>query len=111
METVRFTGGQHHGLIVQAPAHIAERLHAMSFEVLATGQLYDTARQCRIPGTRAVNATPQPVPKPAPVIAVAAPEPAAPAPVLDLTPPSAPATTAPRPAPVAMPLFQPARPS
>ena len=106
VETVRFTGGQHHGLVVQAPPHIAERLHSMKFEVLATGQLYDLARQQRIPHTRAIT----PAPAPAPVAAAAVPEPATSAPelpILDRTPAPAPTT---RPAP-AMPVFQPARPT
>ena len=83
LEIVRFTGGEHDGLVVEAPPHVAARLHVMRFEVLATGRLYDLVEQCRIPGARAV--TPP----------VAAP-PAAPAPVT--TPPvAAPAVVVPAP--------------
>jgi hypothetical protein len=78
VEIVRFSGGVHHGLVVEAPSHVAARLHTLSFEVLATGRLYDTARQRRIPGARVISAaTEQPQ----------APPPAAPAP--STTPPAA----------------------
>ncbi|MCO1655536.1 hypothetical protein [Pseudonocardia humida] len=64
VEIVRFSGGEHDGLVVEAPPHIAARLHAMRFEVLATGRLYDLTDQCRIPGARAV--APPAVPPAAP---------------------------------------------
>jgi hypothetical protein len=118
VEIVRFTGGEHDGLVVEAPAHVAERLHAMRFEVLATGRLYDLTDQCRIPGARAIT---PPAPRPAPEVeapvpaAVAIPAPA-PSPeqpataVLEppaLMPPPAPRRAVP-PLPT-MPVFQPGR--
>jgi hypothetical protein len=127
VEIVRFTGGEHDGLVVEAPAHVAERLHVTRFEVLASGRLYDLAEERRIPGARAIT---PPEPRPAPVPAPA-PLPAAipsPAPPVDLAatavlePPSpveaprfaAPEPPAPRrpvpPLPT-MPLFQPGRPA
>jgi hypothetical protein len=54
VERVRFTGGEHSGLVVEAPPDIAERLPLMRFAVMAGGQLFDLVEQCRIPGTRVV---------------------------------------------------------
>jgi hypothetical protein len=65
VEIVRFSGGEHDGLVVEAPAHVAERLHAMRFEVLATGRLYDLTEERRIPGARAIT-PPEPRAIPAP---------------------------------------------
>jgi hypothetical protein len=102
VDIVRFTGGEHHGLVVEAPAAVAAQLHAMKFEVLASGRLYDVARQRRIPGAR-VLAEP-----PAPPIAPPPPEPVAV--VVPADPPPAPRRTDPiRQAPGA-PVFRPARP-
>src|SRR3954447_11221949 len=69
VEIVRFSGGVHHGLVVEAPAHIAARLHAVSFEVLATGRLYDTIRQRRIPGARVITAATERPQTPPPAVA------------------------------------------
>src|SRR3954471_7567510 len=87
VEIVRVGGGVHHGLVVEAPAHIAARLHAMSFEVLATGRLYDTTHQRRIPGARVITpAAQQPETSPPPT-------PARPAEPLPTSPTATPAST------------------
>jgi hypothetical protein len=72
VELVRFTGGEHSGLVVEAPYAVAERLPVMRFEVLAGGQLYDPVAQCRIPGTRVVTRPGEP-PAVAPVVALPSP--------------------------------------
>ena len=123
VEIVRFSGGEHDGLVVEAPAHVAERLHAMRFEVLATGRLYDLAEERRIPGARAIT-PPQPRPAPAPrPVAIPAPappadlsttavlEPQAPVEVPRFADPEPPAPRRPALPPPSMPLFRSGRPA
>jgi hypothetical protein len=76
VELVRFSGGEHSGLLVEAPADVAERLPVMRFVVLAGGQLFDPVEQCRIPGTRVVRWPGQPPSTAAPAAKLAAPVPA-----------------------------------
>jgi hypothetical protein len=68
VEIVSFSGGAHHGLVVEAPAAIAARLADMSFTVTAAGQLFDLDEQCRIREVRVITrpgeARPEPVPAP-----------------------------------------------
>jgi hypothetical protein len=73
VELVRFSGGEHSGLLVEAPAEVAERLPLMRFVVLAGGQLYDPVEQCRIPGTRVVRRPGRTPAAAAPVAPAAAP--------------------------------------
>lgn len=99
LETVRFSGGTHHGLVVQAPPGIAARLHDMDFEVTAAGGLFDRIEQVRIRGVRVV-ARPGETPPP-PVLK----RPVVVDPVLDFTaPPPTPRRS--RPAPAVGPLFR-----
>jgi hypothetical protein len=91
VEIVQFSGGEHHGLVVEAPAALAARLPRMRFTVTAAGQLFDLEEQCRLrearvitrPGatrpTPAPARTPTPAaePAPEPPVLVAAPVPAA----------------------------------
>lgn len=104
---VRFSGGEHSGLVVQAPPDLAERLPDMKFVVLAGGQLYDLVEQCRLREARViVRPGQQPPAGPSPVPAVVPPEPAVPEqPVLVAQP----APPRPRLAAPGAPLFQPAR--
>jgi hypothetical protein len=57
VDLVRFTGGEHSGLVVEAPSELAARLPAMRFVVLAGGELFDPVGQRRIPGARVVRRT------------------------------------------------------
>ncbi|WP_214401766.1 hypothetical protein [Pseudonocardia lacus] len=127
LEIVRFTGGEHDGLVVEAPPHVAERLHATRFEVLATGRLYDLTDQCRIPGARAITpptapATTKPAAEPMPAAVIPSPTPSPEQPATSVAEPVAPADVPLRePAPAAqrravpavptMPVFQPGRPT
>jgi hypothetical protein len=51
---LRFTGGPHSGLVVEAPADVVQRLPHMTFEVTAAGGLFDVVAQARIRGVRVV---------------------------------------------------------
>jgi hypothetical protein len=52
---IRFSGGEHNGLIVEAPLELADRLPGMRFTVLASGQLFDLAEQRRMREVRLIS--------------------------------------------------------
>ncbi len=94
-EIVQFSGGEHHGLVVEAPAELAARLPGMRFTVTAAGQLFDLEEQCRLREVRVITrpgaTRPAPAPKPAPKPpAVVEPDPEPDPPVLVAAPVSVP---------------------
>lgn len=111
---VRFSGGEHSGLVVEAPAELADRLPGMRFTVLASGQLFDLVEQCRMREVRVIRRAGEPPVAVAPLVpaqaapAVVVPEPdPEPEPAPLVTVPVVPAT--PRMAAPGLPMFRSAR--